>query len=214
MFETIATRSSATLLFATFVMLAGPSSAATFFGEVFTSELFGDLHATAVVDLDFAPFDFSIFDLDVSSPGLGSATIPPSKTVTFSVDPALGSIEQAWLFIGLTDDLNPFYDPLDIAGMLTEVAVIEFNGTTWTDEVNSLDWAFAPIFGNVTAELLADRTNFVVNISSDPEVGGDFQIITAALKVKLGGVVGVVPEPHAALLFCVGALTVGALRRR
>ena len=217
-------RATAAFVFTTLLLLASQGSATTYYGEAFTSELAGDLHARVVADVDFNPLDVRVYDIEVSSPGLGSATIPPTKTVTFSIDPALGQIETAWLYIGLTDDLNPFFDPFDFMSGLTEVAVIEFGGTTWTDEVGGLDWLIAPLIGDVTTEVLADRTNFAVNISSDPTVGGDFQIITAALKVKLSdGLEGVLgdapgaiptPEPGALLLFGIGTLVVSAASRR
>jgi len=217
-------RTTAAFVFTTLLLLASQASATTYYGEAFTSELAGDLHARVVADVDFNPLDVRGYDIEVSSPGLGSATIPPTKTVTFSIDPALGQIETAWLYIGLTDDLNPFFDPFDFMSGLTEVAVIEFGGTTWTDEVGGLDWLIAPLIGDVTTEVLADRTNFAVNISSDPTVGGDFQIITAALKVKLSdGLEGVLsdapgaiptPEPGALLLFGIGTLVVSAASRR
>ena len=217
-------RTTAAFVFTTLLLLASQASATTYYGEAFTSELAGDLHARVVADVDFNPLDLRVYDIEVSSPGLGSATIPPTKTVTFSIDPALGQIETAWLYIGLTDDLNPFFDPFDFMSGLTEVAVIEFGGTTWTDEVGGLDWLIAPLIGDVTTEVLADRTNFAVSISSDPTVGGDFQIITAALKVKLSdGLEGVLgdapgaiptPEPGALLLFGIGTLVVSAASRR
>jgi len=205
---------------AALLLLAGQSSAITYYGEIYTSELAGDVHADIVADIDYNPLDLMVYDTNVSSPGLGDATIPPTKTIDFSVDPTLGTIEKAWLYIGLTDDMDPFYDPYDIVGMFTEVAVIEFSGTTWTDEVDAFDFLISPVLGDVTAELLMDQTSFVVSIASDPSVAGDFQIVAASLKVQFGdpapGPAGPIPapEPNAALLFAVGTLVVGSVHRR
>jgi hypothetical protein len=202
------------------LLLAGQSSATTYFGEIFTSDIAGDVHAEIVAGVDYNPFDVTVYDAQISSPGLGSALIPPSKSISFGVDPSLGTIEKAWLYIGLTDDLQPFYDPLDVFGMMTEVAVIEFNGIVWSGEIGPLDFLMNPFIGDITTQLLIDQENFVVNISADPTVGGDFQIVAAALKVAFAGEITnphaptPTPEPHAALLFAVGTIVVGAVSRR
>lgn len=197
-----------------FLGATGASATTLYYADIMTSDPLGNVHATVTHNTDFDWFDAAAWDVSVNGGGLGSALIPPSKTFTLTLDGSLGTIEQAWLYVALTDDIDPWYDPLDPFGMHREYAVVEFGGSSVTTEVGLLDPLLAPIFADVTATVLSAPHSVTITVES---TGGDFAILGAGLKARISteGTPGsAVPEPTSALLFACGALLVARVRHR
>lgn len=194
------------LAFAAALLLAGEASAFSYYAEIWTSQhtpFLRDKHAVVDVDVDFDPFDISLYH-DVTSPGLGSGIVDGDTTLTFDFSLPKGTVEGAWLYVAAGDDYRPWSDGSEVAWLKVKNASSNHD---YSSEVNALSF-----LGGDVLDLLGNGTNGLL-----AELGakrGDFKLYAAALKVKYRDVPAV-PEPTAVGLFAIGVLTVAtALRRR
>jgi hypothetical protein len=175
------------LLVGAVLLVSGAAQAVGFYAEIKTSSafpIFTNMTGRVTLEADFDPLTF---DWDASSvgPGLGSSLIPPTKNYTHTFAPSIGvaSVQEAWLFVSVIDDLD----------LSPETVRIDVDGSLFEQGSATLD----VFFGTVTASISAAGDTIDVSVSS---VSGDFRILASALKVKFTPV----PEPTTALLMALG----------
>jgi hypothetical protein len=189
------------------LLLAGPASALSYFGELKTARQFpvlSDLTITATLAVDFDPLALDL-DSDWTAGGLGDGTVRGTpKTYTHTFDPGAAPVEvqEAWLFVSVLDDLSPLPD------LASETAVVRIGS-----DVLASGNAFLNILGgSVTAWVGAAGDVLQLSVSGT----GDFWLLASAFKVvyRTPGAAAAVPEPTAALVFALGALLVFTRGRR
>ena len=184
---------------------------------------------TFTLDVGFDEFDlvnlsFSVssFDLDVSMPGLGDGTVPPTLMTNLLFDPSV-PVDQV-LFAGafavlLDDDFEPEQYALGINGQQLQMGGI--------DDFFFLNLAFEVIVEDVEPLIQEDGDSVDLAISSLPvpaqnplsfvasgvPPAGDFTVLAAGLVVLYEGA-SAVPEPTAAVVFALGAIVMSRVPRR
>jgi hypothetical protein len=192
------------------------AGAASFYGEIVTSEVAivvpQDVRAQRDSPTDCDPFAVN-WGPEIVGDGLGEGLLgraPAPQELhyrhLFVPGASGGVVESATLYVQIWDQLDI---PLEWHG-------IEVEGSLWSEGSVSLNlWTF-----DVEASLLDDnvpdvviRTERVTDWFGRTYIG-DFHVLTSALKVKYPTTGSPVPEPHAALVFAVGAAIVGVALHR
>lgn len=191
------------------------ASSVSYYAELLTSDAFqsfSDRRAQLTLDTAFDPLDVSLYSA-FSTPGLGAAMVPPTKTYSHLFVPPAGvsasQIRSASLLITFVDDY-------DIGSESVEIRLDDDVAAWMGGAVNSR----LVLRGDVTSRVSVSDAGIDVTASATK---GDAKILYSVYTVKFDPGIATeppapaaVPEPQAVLVFALGAAVVAwfIVRRR